>query len=125
MSRTWLISAAIFGFLSVALGAFGAHGLKNVLDEYGHIVYDKAVRYQMFHTLALFGLGVLQLHYKTVSFRIAGWAFIIGIILFSGSLYLLALTGVKWLGALTPVGGISFTIGWFYMGYAVYKNVKE
>ena len=124
MSRTWLISAAIFGFLSVALGAFGAHGLKNVLDEYGHIIYDKAVRYQMFHTLALFALGVLQIQFKEVSFKIAGWAFIIGIILFSGSLYVLSLTGIKMLGMLTPIGGVSFTVGWFYMGYAVYKNVK-
>ncbi len=125
MARTWLISAAIFGFLSVVFGAFGAHGLKNVLDQYGHIVYDKAVRYQMFHTLALFALGLLQMQLKNVSFKIAGWAFIAGIILFSGSLYALALSGIKILGILTPFGGVSFTIGWIAMGYTVYKGLKE
>ena len=125
MARFWLISAAVFGFLSVALGAFGAHGLKDVLSEYGHIVYDKAVRYQMFHTLALFALGVLQIQLKEISFKICGWSFIIGIILFSGSLYLLALTDIKWLGALTPFGGVAFTVGWFWLGYTIVKNVKK
>jgi uncharacterized membrane protein YgdD (TMEM256/DUF423 family) len=93
MVKFWLISAAISGFLNVALGALGAHSLKNTLDEYGRSIYEKAVLYQMYHTIALFAVGVLQDLTKDTSFSIAGWGFWIGILLFSGSLYGLATTG--------------------------------
>ncbi len=112
MVKVWLLSGAIFGFLSVALGAFGAHSLKNVLDAYGKSIYEKAVLYQMFHALVLFGVGLLQHLFKETSFSLAGWGFTVGILLFSGSLYLLAVTGLKWLGAITPIGGLSFLFGW-------------
>ncbi|MGA2516901.1 MAG: DUF423 domain-containing protein [Thermodesulfobacteriota bacterium] len=115
MIKFWLIAAAISGFLSVALGAFGAHLLKNILDEYGKTVYEKAVLYQMFHTIALFVVGILQHLVKDTSFSIAGWGFLVGILLFSGSLYLLAVTGTKWLGAITPFGGVAFLFGWFWL----------
>jgi uncharacterized membrane protein YgdD (TMEM256/DUF423 family) len=121
MAKFWLISAGIFGFLSVAFGAFGAHSLKNILDDYGKSIYEKAVLYQMFHTMALFAVGLLQHFQKETSFTMAGWGFFIGIVLFSGSLYLLAVTGIKWLGAITPIGGIAFLFGWFGLVLAIVK----
>ena len=121
MVKFWLVSSAIFGFISVALGAFGAHSLKNVLDEYAKSVYEKAVLYQMFHTLALLTVGVLQSFSKETYFSIAGWGFFTGIILFSGSLYLLSTTGIKWLGAITPIGGIAFLFGWLWLAVSIIK----
>jgi len=121
MAKIWLLSAALFGFLSVALGAFGAHSLKNVLDAYGKSVYEKAVLYQMFHSIALLAVGVLQHLFKEVSFSPAGFGFLIGILLFSGSLYVLAITGLKWLGAITPIGGIAFLFGWAWLLWALPK----
>jgi uncharacterized membrane protein YgdD (TMEM256/DUF423 family) len=121
MIKFWLISSAIFGFLSVALGAFGAHSLKNILDEYEKSVYEKAVLYQMFHTIALLAAGLMQSFSKEAYFSIAGWGFFIGIILFSGSLYLLSTTGIKWLGAITPIGGVAFLFGWFWLIVSITK----
>ena len=103
--------AAVSGFLTVALGAFGAHGLKALLTEYDTVdIWDKAVLYQMFHTLAL----------RVLAFRPtvntgAAIGFLIGICLFSGSLYVLALTNLRWLGAITPLGGLAFLIGWILL----------
>jgi uncharacterized membrane protein YgdD (TMEM256/DUF423 family) len=122
MVKFWLISAAISGFLCVALGAFGAHSLKNILDAYGKSIYEKAVLYQMFHTMALFAVGVIQHFDRETSLSIAGWGFLAGIILFSGSLYLLATTGIKWLGAITPIGGVAFLFGWFWLVWAIIKG---
>ncbi len=122
MVKFWFISAAISGFLSVALGAFGAHSLKNILDGYGKSIYEKAVHYQMFHTLALFVVGVLQHYSKNTSFSLAGWGFWAGILLFSGSLYLLAISGIKWLVVITPIGGIAFLFGWFWLVLTMIKG---
>ena len=119
MAKIWLLSAALFGFLSVALGALGAHSLKNVLDEYGKSVYEKAVLYQMFHSMALLAVGVLQHLFKGISFSPAGFGFWVGIVLFSGSLYALAITGTKWLGAITPIGGLAFLFGWAWLLWAL------
>jgi uncharacterized membrane protein YgdD (TMEM256/DUF423 family) len=122
MVKFWFVSAAISGFLSVALGAFGAHSLKNILDAYGKAIYEKAVLYQMFHTVALFAVGLMQHFDKETSFSIAGWGFVVGIVLFSGSLYLLAATGIKWLGAITPVGGLAFLFGWLSLAWILIKG---
>jgi len=119
MVKTWLFLAAFFGFLSVALGAFGAHSLKNILDEYGKSVYEKAVLYQMFHSMALFAVGVLQHLFKQIPFSPAGFGFLVGILLFSGSLYVLAISGLKWLGAITPIGGVAFLFGWAWIIIAI------
>jgi uncharacterized membrane protein YgdD (TMEM256/DUF423 family) len=122
MARAWLVLAAFSGFLCVALGALGAHSLKNVLDGYEKSIYEKAVTYQMFHTMGLFAVGLVQMSLKNRSFSISGWSFLIGIFLFSGSLYLLALTGVTWLGAITPFGGVSFLLGWAFFAYTIIKT---
>jgi uncharacterized membrane protein YgdD (TMEM256/DUF423 family) len=114
--------SAIFGFLSVALGAFGAHSLKNLLDDYGKSVYEKAVLYQMFHAMALLATGLLQHHMKHQSLAAAGWGFLIGILLFSGSLYVLAITHIKWLGTITPIGGLSFLFGWSSLIWIIAKT---
>ena len=122
MLKFWLISGAISGFLSVGLGAFGAHSLKNILDEYGKSIYEKAVLYQMFHTLALFLVGILYPLFKETYFFLAGWGFLIGIVLFSGSLYVLAITNMKWLGVITPFGGVAFLFGWFWLIWTLGKG---
>lgn len=122
MVKFWLLLSAISGVLTVALGAFGAHSLKNLLDEYGKSIYEKAILYQMFHTMALFGVGLLQHFIKQHTLAVAGWGFLMGILLFSGSLYVLAITGTKWLGAITPIGGISFLFGWSYLIWILAKT---
>ena len=122
MLKFWLISGAISGFLSVGLGAFGAHSLKNILDEYGKSIYEKAVLYQMFHTVALFLVGILYHLFKETRFFLAGWGFLIGIVLFSGSLYVLAITNMKWLGVITPFGGVAFLFRWFWLIWTLGKG---
>ena len=108
----FLVIGAISGCLVVILGAFGAHGLKDILDEHGKSIYEKAVLYHMFHTMAILVLGLIEKIQPELQLFLAGWAFIFGIILFSGSLYVLAVTGIKSLGMITPIGGVFFIIGW-------------
>ena len=103
---------SISGVFVVILGAFGAHGLKDLLDDYGKSIYNKAVLYHMFHSIALLILGLINKMQPEISLSISGWSFLVGIILFSGSLYILAITGIKSLGMITPIGGILFIIGW-------------
>lgn len=110
-SITWLRVAAVLGFLGVALGAFGAHGFKNILTANETVaIWEKAVIYHFIHTLVILILSQRQ-------FVPVGpcWAFLIGIVIFSGSLYLLAYTNIRWLGAITPLGGISFLVGWLWL----------
>jgi len=108
---------ALFGFLGVGLGAFGAHGLKDILSPYGVSIFEKAVLYHLIHAVALVALGGAAyggaLRPSIVS-KVA-ILFSVGIVLFSGSLYLLAITELRWLGAITPVGGTAFIVGWFIL----------
>lgn len=112
MNKTFLLIGALFAFLAVALGAFGAHGLRNRLSPDMLAVFETAVRYQMYHALALLLVGLMMGPMGGSLIRTAGWAFVLGIVLFSGSLYLLALTGTTTFGAITPIGGIAFLVGW-------------
>ena len=112
---------AILGGLTVALGAFGAHALKPYLDSYGVIVWNKAVFYQAMHSLALLCLPLFSEIMTPKALNITGYMFMLGILLFSGSLYLLAVTGIKILGAVTPLGGVAFIIGWVWLAIALYK----
>ena len=113
MDRTFLLIGAVFGFLGVALGAFGAHALKTRLSPELLVVFETGVRYQMYHAFAVLIVAAAIGHIGTTRLLVtAGWFFVAGILLFSGSLYVLALTGVGILGAITPVGGLLFLIGW-------------
>lgn len=115
--KIWLIFVGISGFLSVALGAFGAHGLKGAISPSMLEAFRTGTDYQMFHTLALLGLSVWLLKWESLPkvLIVAGYAWVIGIILFSGSLYGLALTGAIWLGPVTPLGGMCLMIGWLWL----------
>lgn len=121
MAKNYLLVAAISGFLAVALGAFGAHGLKQKLSVDMLAVYQTGVQYHFYHTLALFGVALLMLHFpQSVSLRWSALLFCVGIIIFSGSLYVLAITGIRWLGAITPLGGVAFLVGWILLAVAVW-----
>jgi uncharacterized membrane protein YgdD (TMEM256/DUF423 family) len=112
-----MIHGAVQMFLAIALGAFGAHGLKAYLDSYGLSVWQTAVQYHMIHGLALVTLGLFQRATKNEAMGLYQWIFGAGILLFSGSLYLLALTGIKFLGAITPLGGLLFLFGWAHLAW--------
>ena len=117
MLKIGLLSGSIFASLSIIFGAFGAHALKDQLSEYSLSVYEKAVLYQMFHSLGILLLTAIGKNMDTLDFSYSIWCFIIGIILFSGSLYILAVTNIKWIGMITPIGGMLFIVGWFLVLY--------
>lgn len=124
MSNPFLFVAALSGFLAVALGAFGAHGLKARLSEDMMAVYQTAVQYHFYHTLALLAVAVLLAGgLQSAALRAGGWLFAAGIVVFSGSLYALALSGVRVLGAVTPLGGLLFLAGWVALAAAAYRTV--
>jgi uncharacterized membrane protein YgdD (TMEM256/DUF423 family) len=112
MDRTFLGLGAISGFVAVAAGAFGAHALRDRLSAEHLAVFETAARYQMYHALALLAVALLLPLRPLGTLQWAGWLFVVGTALFSGSLYALALTGTRWLGAITPLGGIAFLAGW-------------
>jgi uncharacterized membrane protein YgdD (TMEM256/DUF423 family) len=118
MHKTFLLLAAIFGFLGVALGAFGAHGLRGRLSPEMLAIFEIGVRYQMYHVFALFVVAAAIGHFGPArQLDIAGWSFAAGIVIFSGSLYALALTGTGILGAITPIGGLGFLVGWACLAF--------
>lgn len=122
MHKLFIIVGSISGMLSVMIGAFGAHALQSTLEANQRLeTFETAVKYQFYHSLALIILGLLMLHVQHKGFNIAGYGFIIGIIIFSGSLYTLSLTGFTKLGAITPLGGLAFIIGWGSMIWGAYK----
>jgi uncharacterized membrane protein YgdD (TMEM256/DUF423 family) len=113
MDRTFLLMGSLLGFLGVALGAFGAHGLRSRVSPDMLAVFETGVRYHMYHVFALLIVAAAIGQMGSARLLVtAGWSFVAGIILFSGSLYVLALSGVGILGAITPIGGLLFLIGW-------------
>lgn len=121
MSKPFFIIAAMLGFLGVAAGAFGAHLLRETTSPDRFAVFETAVRYQIYHSLAMIVAAWALEKYEQRSFVKAGWFFLSGVALFSGSLYILVLTGAEWAGTLTPVGGFAFLAGWFYLGAGFWK----
>lgn len=121
MPKICLIIASISGLLSVALGAFGAHGLKGKISESLLSAFQTGVHYQMFHTLALFALAVLMLNLANLpkAIVVAAYCWVAGMLLFSGSLYALALGGPSWLGPITPLGGVLLMAGWLSLAIAL------
>lgn len=115
MTKTLLLFGISFCALSVVMGAFGAHSLKQKLSEYSMSVYEKAVLYQFFHAFAIIFVASIGKFFATNEFNICGLLFLFGIVLFSGSLFILSITDIKWLGAITPVGGLFFIVGWIIL----------
>jgi uncharacterized membrane protein YgdD (TMEM256/DUF423 family) len=118
MQRTFLLTGAVAGFIAVAFGAFGAHGLRGRLSPDMLAVFETGVRYHMYHALALLLVAAVAGRLDSRAVVAAGWLFVAGIVLFSGSLYLLAVTGVTALGAITPIGGVAFLAGWVCLAVA-------
>ncbi|HSR42385.1 MAG TPA: DUF423 domain-containing protein [Longimicrobiales bacterium] len=110
--RTFVVLGCVFAFLGVALGAFGAHGLRGRVAPADLEIYETGVRYQVYHALALLAAAWVAGRWPGAATTAAGWLFVAGIVVFSGSLYLLVLTGARWLGAVTPLGGLAFLAGW-------------
>jgi uncharacterized membrane protein YgdD (TMEM256/DUF423 family) len=127
ISRWVLVAGAGFAMLAVMIGAFAAHGLKHVLDAYQLGLFETAARYQMYHAIGLLIVGVISTipQFSPRWLKLAACAFILGIALFSGSLYLLALSGIKWLGAITPLGGVAFIFGWMALLVAALKHTTQ
>jgi uncharacterized membrane protein YgdD (TMEM256/DUF423 family) len=122
---TWIRIGAILGGLAVAAGAFGAHGLRERLDARSLEVFETAAKYQMYHAPALLAVGLLALTGRGgTSLNLAGWSFLVGVLIFSGTLYALAFTGIRWLGAITPIGGLALIVGWFALAVAAGSTVK-
>jgi uncharacterized membrane protein YgdD (TMEM256/DUF423 family) len=121
MARLWLLLSALAGFTGVALGAFAAHGLKNRLSPEYLAVFQTGSHYQLIHALALFGVALLALQAPGRLVNLAGGCFALGILLFSGSLYLLSLSGIGGLGIITPFGGLAFLAGWLCLGLAAWR----
>ena len=122
MDKLWLMLGAAYGFMAVAMGAFGAHALKARLSAEMLAVWRTGVEYQMYHALALLLLGVLARQLPSANFNAAGWCFAAGVLLFSGSLYVLALSGVRVLGAVTPFGGLLFLAGWVLLAWSATRT---
>lgn len=116
----WVQVGAAWGFLAVAMGAFGAHGLKDRLTKLGQAAnFQTAAQYQMYCALALLAVGLLVLTSRSgTAVSLAGWGLLLGSMIFSGSLYVLALTGLRWLGAITPFGGVAMLVGWAALAVA-------
>ncbi len=128
MHKGLLITAAILGALSVALGAFAAHGLKNYISNNAIATFETGVRYQFYHVFAILAVAMLYKEYPHSGIQNAGWLFLAGTILFSGSLYVLSILqgavqpGYKWIGAITPFGGLCFIAGWIWILVVIIKN---
>jgi len=122
-ARLALTLAGIFMFVAVALGAFGAHMLRGHLDADMTAVWQAAVQYHAWHALALLGIGSLLLHFpQNRGLKLAAWLFVAGIMLFTGSLYVVAVSGMRSLGAITPLGGVAFLAGWAVLAWSVWRR---
>lgn len=124
VDRLFISIGALSGFIAVGLGAFGAHALRERLSADMLQVFQTGVTYQMYHALALVGVGILLARYSvdgSVWLSASGWLFIAGSLLFSGSLYVLSLTGTTWLGAITPLGGLAFLAGWLALAFGIWR----
>lgn len=124
MQKLFLTIGSIAMALAVALGAFGAHGLKNILTDEMLDIFETGVRYHFYHAIGLLIVGLIA-HYlpDSVLLKLSGWLMVGGILIFSGSLYLLSASGISWLGAITPVGGICFIASWILLAVAVWQGL--
>lgn len=122
MAKLFIVLGACSGMLAVVFGAFGAHALKGRLDEYAMGVFETAVQYHFYHSFAILAVGIIALSQpETVMLKSSGWLFFLGLLIFSGSLYIVSLTGLRWLGAITPLGGLAFIGGWLCLATTGWK----
>jgi uncharacterized membrane protein YgdD (TMEM256/DUF423 family) len=122
MERLFFLLGSVLGGLAVAAGAFAAHGLRDRLAPDLLAIFETGARYQMYHALALLGVAWAVGRWPGSLTTAAGWCFVAGIAIFSGSLYLLSLSGVRWLGAVTPIGGLAFLVGWALLAAAAWRG---
>jgi len=122
MSRIFLLIGAVAAAIAVAAGAFGAHGLESRVTPKRLDTFETGVKYQMYHALALFVVAWASTQFAAPAVSYAGYCFTAGILIFSGSLYLLVLTDTSWLGAITPIGGVAFIIGWILLAWGVWTS---
>ena len=119
MERTFALIGSLLAMVAVVFGAFGAHALRGRLSPADLAIFETGVRYQMYHALALFAAAWAVSRWPSGASTAAGWLFVVGIVVFSGSLYVLVLTGQRWLGAVTPLGGVAMILGWGCLAWAV------
>jgi len=122
MDRLFALAGAKLALLGVVLGAFGAHALRERLSPEDLAIFETGVRYQMYHALALFAVAWAASRWPGPAVNAAGWMFIVGVLIFSGSLYALVLTGTRWLGAITPVGGVALILGWALLAWGIFRG---
>lgn len=122
MTTGWFATGAFAAGLGVLLGAFGAHGLKTRVDPAMLAIFETGVRYQMYHALALLAVGWAASRSPSAWIDWSGTLFVVGMLVFSGSLYVMTLTGLRWLGAITPIGGLAFILGWIALGIGVLRS---
>ena len=131
MHKGYIKTAAILGALSVAIGAFAAHTLKGSISDFALEIFETSVRYQFYHVFALLAVGIIYKEFPNNLIKWSGRLFIAGIILFSGSLYILTaikastLTGYDWIGAITPIGGLCFILGWIFLFLGISDKAKS
>jgi uncharacterized membrane protein YgdD (TMEM256/DUF423 family) len=117
MERVFFVIGAVAALVGVAAGAFGAHGLKSRLDPDMLAVFETGVRYQMYHAFALLAVAWATTRWPGWAVTASGWCFVAGMVIFSGSLYVLSLAGLRWMGAITPLGGVAFLLGWLLLAW--------
>jgi uncharacterized membrane protein YgdD (TMEM256/DUF423 family) len=122
MDRTFFVLGALLAMVAVGAGAFGAHGLRDRVSSDLLVVFETAARYHMYHALGLVAVSLAAARWPDGATTLAGWLFIAGIVLFSGSLYLMTFTGLRWLGAITPIGGVAFIAGWLALAWTAWRG---
>ena len=122
MDRTFALIGSLLAMVAVIFGAFGAHALRGRLSPEDLVTFETGVRYQMYHALALLAVAWAASRWPSGATTAAGWLFVLGIVVFSGSLYLLVLTGQRWLGAVTPMGGLATIGGWASLAWAIFRG---
>jgi len=122
MDRLFFILGCSSAFIAVAAGAFGSHALRNRISPEAFNSFEVGVRYQMYHALALLAISWAITRWPNVNVSLAGWFFVVGTVLFSGSLYALSFTGIRVFGAITPLGGVLFLLGWLYLGWSIFES---